>query len=706
MALLFHPRLFAVSLSPKQAFSSVGARLRCSVAAVNMRSESSTADNGGAAIVWYKHDLRIEDHPGLVAASQHRCVVPLYVFDRRILSRFSDEVIELLLFALEDLRKLLKEQGSNLMIRFGSAESVICELVKEVQATSIFVEEEVEYELCVMLDIIKESLSSVSFTGGNPKILTWSTPFYDIKSLAGLPSSFDDFKKLKLPVVSSLSPPKLPDHVMDSSWGTMPTLDDVKKFIDNISDSRNTIKERTLIKKFSAANLLRKKLGGNIELKPAELEEDNQQDSRSKTTQRKKSEKSAFITRQGSIVAGGASLVLNALAAYLRYLEGTARDEYQEVHEKLRLTEKREGASFLALFGSALLLGIISRRRVYFEAIKYEKARNGGFLSPFGYSTTTVAAAIDTVSSMEWYWLLTLKGRRNEESNFSIRIWRWNNYLIQYTVAGHEGPAVLLVHGFGAFLEHYRDNIYPIAEAGNRVWAITLLGFGKSEKPNIVYTELVWAELLRDFIIEVVGEPVHLVGNSIGGYCVAIVAGLWSSIAKSVVLMNTAGNIIPQYSALGYSEDRRSSGAAWLGARLLLVYLKLNIRNILRGFYPTNSDRADDWLIDEMIRASHDPGVTFVLESIFSFDLSLPLNPLLEGFEKKILVIQGMKDPLSDSNKLLSMFREHCRGIAIKEIDAGHCPHDELPNEVNSIIKEWVVTVEKESPPVTSKQFL
>lgn len=73
------------------------------------------------------------------------------------------------------------------------------------------------------------------------------------------------------------------------------------------------------------------------------------------------------------------------------------------------------------------------------------------------------------------------------------------------------------MHGFGAFLEHYRDNINAIAETGNRVWAITLLGFGKSEKPNVVYTELMWAELLRDFIIEVVQEPAYLVANSIGG---------------------------------------------------------------------------------------------------------------------------------------------------------------------------------------------
>lgn len=89
--------------------------------------------------------------------------------------------------------------------------------------------------------------------------------------------------------------------------------------------------------------------------------------------------------------------------------------------------------------------------------------------------------------------------------------------LSQYTAVGNDGPAILLVHGFGAFLQHYRDNIKEIADNGSRVWAITLLGFGKSEKPNVSYSELMWAELLRDFIIDVINEPVHVVGNSLGG---------------------------------------------------------------------------------------------------------------------------------------------------------------------------------------------
>lgn len=35
------------------------------------------------------------------------------------------------------------------------------------------------------------------------------------------------------------------------------------------------------------------------------------------------------------------------------------------------------------------------------ETIQYEKDRNAGFLSPFGYSTPTVTAAVDAICSME-----------------------------------------------------------------------------------------------------------------------------------------------------------------------------------------------------------------------------------------------------------------------------------------------------------------
>lgn len=35
---------------------------------------------------------------------------------------------------------------------------------------------------------------------------------------------------------------------------------------------------------------------------------------------------------------------------------------------------------------------------------------------------------------------------------------------------------------------------------------------------------------------------------------------------------------------------------------------------------------------------------------------------------------------------------------------SGHCPQDEQPEKVNSIIREWVVTIERESFSVNTEQ--
>nr|XP_043612736.1 uncharacterized protein LOC122584748 [Erigeron canadensis] len=651
---------------------------------------SSKTTTDATAVVWYKNDIRVDDHPGLIAASsKHSTIVPIYVFDHRILRNFTEEMLELLLFAVKDLRSSLKGMGSDLMIRSGTAESVIQHLVKQVGAANVYTQDEVEYDLRLLIESVKQNLRDLSLEEEcSPEMSLCKTPFYELKNMTDLPLSYDDFQRLKLHVTSPFSAPKLPGQKTDLDWGLIPTLDDLKEFMD-----KSPYKSKdswSLIKNSSAEYVLQK-----ARILMSNGVTATQSNMTSPASQiKKRSKKSAFVTKQGIFVGGGTSDVLNALAAYLRYLEGTARDDWQEVHERLRNAETREGASFGILFGPALQLGIVSRRRVYYETIKYEKERNGGFLSPFGYSAATVAAAANYVSSKEWYHLLASRSQVDSTKRYSTRYWRWKGHLIQYAVVGIDGPPILLVHGFGAFLEHFRDNINDIVEGGNRVWSVTLLGFGRSEKPNVVYTELMWAELLRNFIVDVVGEPVHLVGNSFGGYFVSIVAGLWPALARSVVLLNSAGHYIPGYSLVPPFKERKTTGIAWLGARGLSFYLRLSFRNLVKRCYPTKTDRADEGLLNEMVRASYDPGVLVVLESIFTFDPSIPLNYLLKGFENKVLIIQGMKDPISDSKTKVSVLKRHFKESVIKELDAGHCPHDEVPEEVNCIIQEWVISIE------------
>jgi pimeloyl-ACP methyl ester carboxylesterase len=97
--------------------------------------------------------------------------------------------------------------------------------------------------------------------------------------------------------------------------------------------------------------------------------------------------------------------------------------------------------------------------------------------------------------------------------------WLWQGFPIRYQAAGDLGPAVILLHGFGASSDHWRQNIPTLAHTC-KVYAIDLLGFGQSAKPSpgesISYTFATWGSQIVQFCQEVVGESAFFVGNSIG----------------------------------------------------------------------------------------------------------------------------------------------------------------------------------------------
>ena len=83
---------------------------------------------------------------------------------------------------------------------------------------------------------------------------------------------------------------------------------------------------------------------------------------------------------------------------------------------------------------------------------------------------------------------------------------------------------VLLVHGFGASIGHFKKNIVALVDEGHSVHAIDLLGFGESEKPlDYSYSMEGWRDLLVSYVKdEIVGRSgegeakVVIAGNSIG----------------------------------------------------------------------------------------------------------------------------------------------------------------------------------------------
>jgi len=104
--------------------------------------------------------------------------------------------------------------------------------------------------------------------------------------------------------------------------------------------------------------------------------------------------------------------------------------------------------------------------------------------------------------------------------------WTWKNNSCHWRAIGEEdGSPLILVHGFGASSEHWRNNAAYFAEKGFRVYAIDLIGFGMSDQPSSkkfdYLDNAVWAQQVIAFSEEVVKasqfKKVSIIGNSLGG---------------------------------------------------------------------------------------------------------------------------------------------------------------------------------------------
>ena len=67
-----------------------------------------------------------------------------------------------------------------------------------------------------------------------------------------------------------------------------------------------------------------------------------------------------------------------------------------------------------------------------------------------------------------------------------------------------------------------------------QVYAPTFPGYGRSEKQSLAYSQELWRDFLRDFVLEVVQCPVVVAGNSIGGFISASLAADYPSLVKGM----------------------------------------------------------------------------------------------------------------------------------------------------------------------------
>jgi len=274
------------------------------------------------------------------------------------------------------------------------------------------------------------------------------------------------------------------------------------------------------------------------------------------------------------------------------------------------------------------------------------------------------------------------------------------------TVHGHRlrfvragaGPPVVLVHGFASSLYTWKD-VLPALVPSHEVIALDLPGFGGSARPVDLSFEELPAAVVG--LMDRLGiDRAALVGNSMGGGVVAVLAGSRPERVSALVLVDAAGfDLEPEdqpgmvrlmMSPLGSVLDDLPGQRRAVEATLSQVFHDDGL---------VTEERVTEYL-DGVSR----PGTFAAMRSLGRSlgNQTTVVQDALPGIEAKTLVVWGREDrwiPLKDADLFVAAI-PNAEKVVFDS--CGHMPQEEKPKELGPLLREFLAPPEIEAGGATS----
>ena len=294
--------------------------------------------------------------------------------------------------------------------------------------------------------------------------------------------------------------------------------------------------------------------------------------------------------------------------------------------------------------------------------------------------------------------------------------WLYKNLNVHFRVTGEESnQPVVLVHGFGACSDHWRNNADIIASEGFRVYGIDLIGFGKSSQNfqgKIKHLDnQVWAEQLSSFLEQIVdvknnGKAI-LIGNSLGALTSITTLSNRPELIKTIIAAPLPEPIFIYPIKKIFPNWLNKVKSFFIKIFFNLFPLKLLIKLIsntklisfaLQSAYSRNI--LNDKLLKRIVTVpARRPNASKALRSMcigMSNRQNSEKGPsIIEKIQTlpnrpPILLIWGKQDKLIPVFLAKKLIKLH-PWIKLTVIDDnGHCPHDESPKLFNQIVLKWL----------------
>jgi pimeloyl-ACP methyl ester carboxylesterase len=283
------------------------------------------------------------------------------------------------------------------------------------------------------------------------------------------------------------------------------------------------------------------------------------------------------------------------------------------------------------------------------------------------------------------------------------RDWVWRGWQTRYTYlrcsSGKSSvPPVLLLHGFGASIGHWQHNLEFLA-IDHTVYGLDLVGWGGSRKPDIKYNIDLWVDQVYDFWQTFVGQPMILVGNSIGSLVALVAAARHPEMAASLIMVS-----LPDLSAEQEMIPRQIQPLVNGIKKIILnppllhiLFRVVSQPKVARKWAQiayANPDRVTDDLIDLFLTPAQEreapAAFVKIMQGMTSSNFSPNIRKLLPAMQIPMLLLWGCEDRMIPPGTADVLIKLNPLLELVNLDAAGHCAHDEVPDLVNDQIRGWL----------------
>lgn len=276
---------------------------------------------------------------------------------------------------------------------------------------------------------------------------------------------------------------------------------------------------------------------------------------------------------------------------------------------------------------------------------------------------------------------------------------------VHYADWGGEGPPVVFIHGLsGAWVNWIA--VAPVLAENHRVYAVDLLGHGRTPLAGRKGTLGNQRRLIDGFLREVVKEPAILIGNSTGGHLAVLEAAAAPDRVKGIVLVDPS---LPIPAPSGFGGFHPALLMVVTGL-LIKPFGELMLRRRFRGREPERIFRGGlrlctphpERIPEECLEAhlaeyernvGRDEWVTGLLQtgrSLWWHDARRRrFYRQARAVRCPALIVQGEKDPLVPMASITALLKVRPDWQLRVIEDVGHIPMMEVPQEFLRILGEW-----------------